>query len=72
MIQCDHCSSMFTDRNNELKCAHCELSCTHKDSLTRHIQSKHLGTLKRKSELEPEKTKRKRYYVDHDIFKWSV
>ena len=80
MIACDHCSSTFTERKSLLRherskhknikfnCAHCEYSCTRKDSLTRHIQTQHVGTLKRKSEPEPEKTKRKRYCENYEVF----
>ena len=80
MIQCDHCSSTFSERKSLLRherskhqnikfnCAHCEYSCNRKDNLTRHIQIQHEGKLKRKIEPEPEKTKRKRYYEDNDIF----
>ena len=80
MNKCGQCGYTCTRKDNLLRherskhqnikfnCAHCEYSCNRKDNLTRHIQIQHEGKLKRKIEPEPEKTKRKRYYEDNDIF----
>ena len=55
-------------RNKQVSCKIC-FKVMRSDNLTRHIQTQHVGTLKRKNDSEPEKTKRKRYYENDDVIK---